>query len=185
MGGDTPRRGPCPRPEPDPTPLSPLLPWALTFGLGCVPLCTVQVYQESCQVCSAGTPYRVYLMGSSPLATPPSARLWGGWFGQNPTRWCFLLVIATHCPHLFLACKFPSPGCAECPISSPIARPPDVGASGIISSLIGVLGDHTCRAHSRCSINAGIPLNTPAPRPAAGLPSASCRSPVDGFWGPV
>lgn len=129
-GGDTPRRGPCPRPEPDPTPLSPLLPWALTFGLGCVPLCTVQVYQEYCQVCSAGTPYRVYLMGSSPLATPPSARLWGGWFGQNPTRWCFLLVIATHCPHLFLACKFPSPGCAECPISSPIARPPDVGASG-------------------------------------------------------
>lgn len=113
-------------------------------------------------------PHPVYLMGSSPLATLPSARLWGGWFGQNPARWCFLLVIATHCPHLLLACKFPSPGCAECPISSPIARRPDVGASGIIS-LIGVLGDHTCRAHSRCSINAGIPLNTPAPRPAAGL----------------
>ena len=55
-GGDTPRRGPCPQPEPDPTPLSPFLPWALTFGLGCVPLCTVQVDQESCQVCSAGTP---------------------------------------------------------------------------------------------------------------------------------
>lgn len=189
MGGRHPTRGPSPRPESDPAPLSPLLPWALSFGLLCSSLHCPGLSGILPGLFSWNPPPCVsdgLLTARHPAAgvrSPglPSARLWGGWFDQNPARWCFLLVIATHCLHPLLACKFPSPGCAEHPISSTIARPPDVGASGIISSLVGVMGDHTCRAHSRCSINAGIPLHTPR-RPASGLPS-SCHSPVDGFWG--
>lgn len=148
-GGRHPTRGPSPRRESDPAPLSPLLPWALTFGLLCSSLHCLGLSGILPGLFSCNPPPCVsdgLLAARHPAAgvrSPglPSARLWGGWFDQNPARWCFRLVIATHCPHPLIACKFPSLGCAECPISSAIARPPDVGASGIISSLIGVMGD--------------------------------------------
>lgn len=190
LWGRHPTRGPSPRPECDPAPRSPLLPGALTFGLPCSSLHCPGLSGILPGLFSWKPPPRVsdgLLAARHPAAgirSPglPSARLWGGWFDQNPSRRCFLSVIATHRPHRPLPVNSLLLAVLSAPSLPPLQDPPGVRASGIISSLVGVMGEHTCRAHSRCSINAGIPLHTP-PRPASGLPSASCHSPVDGFWG--